>query len=44
MESGELKALQTPLKERYRAEPSAALVTLRASGRLGDDVSCNVQT
>jgi uncharacterized OsmC-like protein len=37
--------LQTPLKERYRAEPEAALVTLRASGRLdGEGLTCNVET
>jgi uncharacterized OsmC-like protein len=39
-----LVALQGPLKERYRAEPDAALVTLRAEGSLGDGVSCSVQT
>jgi uncharacterized OsmC-like protein len=40
----ELRALQTPLKERYRAEPDAAVVTLSAAGHLGDGVSCSVQT
>jgi uncharacterized OsmC-like protein len=39
-----LSAIQDPLKEHYRAEPGAALVTLRASGRLGAGVSCSVQT
>lgn len=39
-----LRALQTPLKERYKAAPESALVTLRAEGRLGDDVTCIVQT
>jgi uncharacterized OsmC-like protein len=39
-----LKATQAPLKERYEAEPEAALVTLRASGSLGDGVSCSVDT
>ena len=39
-----LVAVQGPLKERYRAEPDAALVTLRAEGSLGDGVSCSVQT
>jgi len=37
--------LQAPLKERYRAEPDAALVTLRASGRLdGAGLTCKVET
>jgi len=45
MDADELRALQTPLKERYRAEPAAALVTLRARGRLGEvGVSCRVET
>ena len=41
----ELQAAQTPLKERYRADPAAALVTLRAAGALdGQDVACSVET
>lgn len=44
MEREELRAVQTPLKERYREEPDAALVTLSASGSLGEGVSCSVQT
>jgi uncharacterized OsmC-like protein len=45
MEAAELQALQAPLKSRYRADPAAALVTLRAEGRLGDEsVSCSVET
>jgi uncharacterized OsmC-like protein len=44
MHSTELKALQAPLKERYRAEPAAALVTLKAEGRLGEGLTCSVST
>ncbi len=45
MDSGELKAAQAPLKARYRDDPAAALVTLRAEGTLGDEsVSCSVST
>jgi uncharacterized OsmC-like protein len=40
----QLREIQAPLKERYRAEPDSALVTLRASGSLGEGVSCSVQT
>jgi uncharacterized OsmC-like protein len=40
----ELRALQGPLKERYEAEPDAALVTLSADGELGEGVSCSVKT
>jgi uncharacterized OsmC-like protein len=40
----QLRAVQAPLKERYEAEPGAALVTLSAEGTLGEGVSCSVQT
>lgn len=37
--------MQTPLKERYRVDPAAALVTLRARGRLGEEsILCRVET
>ena len=39
-----LRAAQAPLKERYREDPAAALVTLTATGTLDDDLACNVQT
>jgi uncharacterized OsmC-like protein len=39
-----LKAIQAPLKERYRDEPEAAVVTLSATGELGEGVSCSVRT
>ncbi len=44
MDRDELRAVQAPLKERYRAAPEEALVTLSAAGSLGDGVSCSVQT
>lgn len=44
MDGDELRAIQAPIKERYRDAPDAALVTLRAEGVLGQDVSCSVQT
>lgn len=45
MEADQLRALQGPLKERYRSDPGAALVTLRAEGRLdAPGVSCRVDT
>jgi uncharacterized OsmC-like protein len=40
----ELKSIQAPLKERYAQEPEAAVVTLKASGSLGEGVSCSVDT
>ena len=41
--SEDLRALQGPLKERYRADPEAAIVTLSANGDLGDGTSCSVR-
>lgn len=44
MNAEELKALQAPLKDRYRNDPAAAVVTLRAEGRIGDGIACRVDT
>ena len=44
MNADELKALQAPIKDRYRSEPQAALVTLRAQGRIGEGIACRVDT
>jgi uncharacterized OsmC-like protein len=44
MDSAALKALQAPLKERYRAEPGAASITLEAEGEIGEGVTCRVAT
>ena len=44
MNRDELRAVQAPLKEQYRDRPEAALVTLRAAGSLGDNVTCSVET
>ena len=44
MDQTELRELQAPLKERYSEEPEAALVTLSASARLDDGISCSVET
>ena len=45
MNDEQLKSLQAPLKERYRSEPEAALITLEAEGRLGDEnITCKVST
>jgi uncharacterized OsmC-like protein len=45
MDSSELRELQAPLKERYRADPVTALVTLKAEGSLHDEqIACSVAT
>lgn len=44
MESKELRNLQAPLKERYRALPESAIVTLKTDGKVGNGISCKVET
>ncbi len=44
MNADALRALQAPLKDQYRQQPQAAFITLSAEGRLGEGVSCSVQT
>ena len=44
MTSEELKSLQTPLKEKYREQPGHAMITLRAEGKVGEGISCKIQT
>ena len=44
MNAETLRSLQAPLKEKYRREPNTALVTLRAEGRLGEGITCKIET
>ena len=44
MDSQTLRELQAPLKDRYRQTPEAALITLRAKGKLGQGVTCSIET
>ena len=44
MNADDLRATQAPLKALYRETPGAAMVTLRAQGRIGEGVSCRVET
>jgi len=44
MNADELRALQATIKERYRADAEAAVVTLHAEGRIGEGVTCSVET
>jgi uncharacterized OsmC-like protein len=44
MNAQELKALQAPIKEKYKVDPNAAVVTLRAEGRIGEGIACRVDT
>jgi len=44
MKAAELKSLQAPIKERYRERPESASITLRAEGKIGEGLTCNVAT
>ena len=44
MDARQLKAMQAPLKATYRDAPAQAVITLKAEGRLGENVSCSVET
>ncbi len=44
MDGVELKAIQAPIKARYRDQPEAAVITLSAEGSIGEGVTCSVET
>ena len=44
MTADEVKSLQAPLKARYRERPETALVTLHAQGRIGEGITCKIET
>ena len=45
MDAAELRAMQAPIKERYKGDPDAALITLKAKGSLDDtSIACKVET
>lgn len=45
MDANELRALQAPIKERYKSDPKAAVITLKAKGTLDDaKIACKVET
>ena len=45
MDAAELRAMQAPIKDRYKAEPGTALITLKAKGTLDDsNIACKVET
>jgi uncharacterized OsmC-like protein len=45
MDAAELRAMQAPIKERYKSDPQAAVITLKAKGTLDDvGIACKVET
>ena len=44
MNADELRALQAPIKAKYKDDPGAAVITLKAEGRIGEGIACRVDT
>src|SRR4030095_2919995 len=44
MNAEELKSVQSPLKDQYRSNPESAIITLKAHGKIGENISCKVET
>jgi uncharacterized OsmC-like protein len=44
MKSSEIRELQEPLKKKYKSDPASALITLRASSRTGEGITCKLDT
>jgi uncharacterized OsmC-like protein len=44
MTADELRSLQAPLKAQYRERPETALITLHAEGRIGENMTCKIET
>ena len=44
MNPNELKNVQAPLKEKYRSQPESAMITLKARGKIGEGISCNIES
>src|SRR2546430_9799574 len=45
MDAAELRAMQAPIKERYKSDPSAAIITLKAKGSIDNEgIACKVET
>jgi uncharacterized OsmC-like protein len=44
MNADELRAMQAPIKAKYKDKPESAVITLRAEGRIGEGIACRVDT
>jgi uncharacterized OsmC-like protein len=44
MDAAELRAIQAPIKDKYKTEPDAAVITLKAKGSLDEGIACKVET
>ena len=43
MDADELRSIEIPTRKLYREEPEAALLTLKAQGRIGEGITCKVE-
>jgi hypothetical protein len=44
MDASELKQIQEPLKEKYKSHPETALITLKSQSKVGEGITCKVET
>ncbi|MFT5086719.1 MAG: putative OsmC-like protein [Candidatus Latescibacterota bacterium] len=44
MDAIELKSIQAPLKKKYIDHPESAVITLKANGRIGEGITCKIET
>ncbi len=44
MDASELKRIQEPIKQKYKSNPETALITLKSQSRIGEGITCNVET
>lgn len=44
MDSSDLRSMQAPLKKKYLDQPETATITLKAQGKIGEGISCKVET
>jgi len=44
MNAQEIRNIQAPIKEKYREQPDAALITLKAQGKIGEGITCKIDT
>jgi len=44
MKSEDIRSIQAPIKQKYKDNPESAVITLKASGKIGENLSCKVDT
>lgn len=44
MDANQLKQVQEPLKSKYRSHPETAMITLKAASKIGEGITCKIET